>query len=77
MGEQKIGQAEKKSRQILKEAHAQAESIRKEANLGAKELSFKVRTDFDKEANSKRKELLTANLLLSFPSRTMVVAKQR
>ena len=57
MGEQKIGQAEKKSRQILKEAHAQAESIRKEANLGAKELSFKVRTDFDKEANSKRKEL--------------------
>ena len=57
LGEQKIRRAEEKSLQILKEARSQGDSIRKGANLEAKELLLKLRTDFEKETRERRKEL--------------------
>jgi len=56
-GEQKIRRAEEKSRQILKEAQSQVDSIRKETKLEAKELLLRLRTDFEQETSARRKEL--------------------
>jgi len=56
-GEQKIRKAEERSRQILKEAQSQVDSIRKEAKLEAKELLLRLRMDFEQETSARRKEL--------------------
>ncbi len=71
LAEQKIGRAEKKSRQILKETHSQADSIRKEAHLEAKELLLKLRTDFEAETKERRKELHSSERRLNQRERNL------
>ena len=71
LGEQKIRRSEETSRQILKEAHSQADSIQKEAKLEAKELLLKLRTDFDRETRARGKELHSSERKLSQRERNL------
>ncbi|MDE0472301.1 MAG: ribonuclease Y [Ekhidna sp.] len=55
----KIRTAEEQSKLILKEAEVNAESIKKDKILQAKENFFKMKTEFEEESNRKKSILLT------------------
>lgn len=56
--EKKIQRAEERARIILQDAERYAQSKRKEANLEAKDLLYKMRLEFEKESKGRRQELL-------------------
>ncbi|MBC6400564.1 MAG: ribonuclease Y [Ekhidna sp.] len=55
----KIKRAEEESKLILREAEVNAESLKKDKMLEAKENFFKMKTEFEKESNRKKNILLT------------------
>jgi len=55
--ENKLDSAEEYSRKIILEASRQAETIRKEAQLQAKDKLYQMKLDFEEETRSRRKEL--------------------
>ena len=55
----KIKEAEEQSKLILKEAEVNAESIKKDKILEAKENFLKMKTDFEEESNRKKNILIT------------------
>jgi len=55
--ENKLDSAEEYSRKIILEASRQAETIRKEAQLQAKDKLYQMKLDFEEETKSRRKEL--------------------
>ena len=57
MVENKLDSAEAYSRKIVLEASKQAETIRKEAQLQAKDKLYQMKIDFEEETRSRRKEL--------------------
>ena len=57
MAESKLDSAEDYSRKIILEASKQAETIRKEAQLQAKDKLYQMKLDFEEETRSRRKEL--------------------
>ena len=57
MVENKLASAEDYSRKIMLEAGKQAETIRKEAQLQAKDTLYQMKLDFEEETRSRRKEL--------------------
>jgi ribonuclease Y len=57
MVENKIDSAEDYSRKVILEASKQAESIKKEAQLQAKDKLYQMKLDFEEETRSRRKEL--------------------
>ena len=60
LGQQKLKNATLQAKAIIDEAQKNAEGIRKEADLNAKDLLFKTRQDFEKETRERRDEI--ANL---------------
>lgn len=56
--EKKITIAEKKAQQIIEEAKKNAENRRREVDLEAKDLLYRMRTEFEKETKDRRQELL-------------------
>jgi len=57
MVENKLDSAEEYSRKIILEANRQAETIRKEAQLQAKDKLYQMKLDFEEETSSRRKEV--------------------
>jgi ribonuclease Y len=57
MVENKIDSAEDYSRKVILEASKHAESIKKEAQLQAKDKLYQMKLDFEEETRSRRKEL--------------------
>jgi ribonuclease Y len=57
MAESKLDSAEEYSRKVILEASKQAETIRKEARLHAKDKLYQMKLDFEDETRSRRKEL--------------------
>lgn len=57
VAESKLDSAEDYSRKIILEASKQAETIRKEAQLHAKDKLYQMKLDFEEETRSRRKEL--------------------
>lgn len=57
MVENKLDSAEEYSRKIILEANRQAETIRKEAQLQAKDKLYQMKLDFEEETRSRRKEV--------------------
>jgi ribonuclease Y len=57
MVENKLDSAEAYSRKVVLEASKQAETIRKEAQLHAKDKLYQMKLDFEEETGSRRKEL--------------------
>jgi len=57
MADSKLDSAEQYSRKIILEASKQAEIIRKEAHLQAKDKLYQMKLDFEEETRSRRKEL--------------------
>ncbi|UCH08736.1 MAG: ribonuclease Y [Deltaproteobacteria bacterium] len=57
MVESKLDSAEEYSRKVMLEASKQAETIRKEAQLQAKDKLYQMKLEFDEETRSRRKEL--------------------
>ena len=55
--ENKLDSAEEYSRKIILEASRQAETIRKEAQLQAKDKLYQMKLDFEEETRSRRKEV--------------------
>ncbi len=55
--ENKLDSAEDYSRKVMLEASKQAETIRKEAQLQAKDKLYQMKLDFEEETKSRRKEL--------------------
>jgi ribonuclease Y len=53
----KVKLAEERSKAIIEEARNQAESRRREAQLEAKDLLLKMRSEFEKDSKERRKEL--------------------
>lgn len=56
--EGKLRSAEQRAKQILEEAQRQQESKRKETELEAKDLLYKIRADFERETKERRHELI-------------------
>ncbi len=57
IGERTIKSAEKKAREIIQEAENIALNKKREVDIEAKELLYRLRTEFDRETKNKRKEL--------------------
>jgi len=57
MVENKLDSAEEYSKKIILEASRQAETIRKEAQLQAKDKLYQMKLDFEEETRSRRKEV--------------------
>ncbi len=57
MVENKIDSAENYSRKVILDASKQAENIKKEAQLQAKDKLYQMKLDFEEETRSRRKEL--------------------
>jgi ribonuclease Y len=57
ISEKKLDSAEDYSRKVILEASRQAETIRKEAQLQAKDKLYQMKLDFEEETRSRRKEL--------------------
>ncbi len=57
MVENKLDSAEEYSRKIILESNRQAETIRKEAHLQAKDKLYQMKLDFEEETRSRRKEV--------------------
>ena len=53
----KVKRAEERSKNIVEEAKKEAESRRREAQLEAKDLLLKMRSDFERESQDRRREL--------------------
>ncbi|MGC8976825.1 MAG: ribonuclease Y [Candidatus Ratteibacteria bacterium] len=58
VGERTIKSAEKRAKEIIQEAEEQALKKKRELDIEAKELLYRLRADFEKETKNKRKELL-------------------
>ncbi len=50
--------AEKRAKELIEQATRESESKRKEAELEAKDLRYKITTDFEKETKDRRQDLL-------------------
>ncbi len=59
MVESKLDSAEDYSRKVMLEASKQAETIRREAQLQAKDKLYQMKLEFEEETRSRRKELQT------------------
>jgi ribonuclease Y len=59
IGEQKVKEAAARAKAVLDDAHRNAETLRKEAEINAKDLQFKMRQDFEKETRDRREEIVT------------------
>jgi len=57
MADSKLDSAEEYSRKVILEASKQAETIKKEAELQAKDKLYQMKLDFEEETRSRRKEL--------------------
>jgi len=57
MADSKLDSAEEYSRKVILEASKQAETIKKEAQLQAKDKLYQMKLDFEEETRSRRKEL--------------------
>ncbi len=57
LGEQRLKNATLQAKTIIEEANRTAEAVRKEGELGAKDLLFKMRQDFEKETRERREEI--------------------
>ncbi|MFH0877764.1 MAG: ribonuclease Y [Candidatus Omnitrophota bacterium] len=57
IGQQKLKSATAQAKAIVDEAAKQAEAARREAELNAKDLLFKMRQDFEKETRERRDEI--------------------
>lgn len=57
VGERTIKSAEKRAKEIIQEAEDIALKKKREIDIEAKELIYKLRSDFEKETKNKRKEL--------------------
>ena len=57
MADSKLDSAEEYSRKVVLEASKQAETIKKEAQLQAKDKLYQMKLDFEEETRSRRKEL--------------------
>lgn len=57
IAEARVGQAEKQSSRILKESRKEGDTILKEAKLEAKEYLYRAKSDSDREAKDRKKEL--------------------
>lgn len=58
IGEQKMKEAALRAKTVLDDAHRNAETVRKEAEINAKDLQFKMRQDFEKETRDRREEIV-------------------
>ena len=57
LGEQKVKEAAARAKAVLDDAQRNAETVRKEAEINAKDLLFKMRQDFEKETRDRREEI--------------------
>ncbi|MDD5450141.1 MAG: Rnase Y domain-containing protein, partial [Candidatus Omnitrophica bacterium] len=57
IAERKVRSAEQKAKDILEDAKKQHDSRKREIELEAKDLLYKLRADFDKETKERRQEL--------------------
>jgi ribonucrease Y len=57
VGERKVASAERRAKEVLHEAEKEANSKRKEAELEAKDLLFKTRSEFEEQTKQRREEL--------------------
>jgi ribonuclease Y len=57
MGRKQLASAELKTKQLVDEATRQAEAIRKQAQIDAKELQHTIRQEFDEKTKSRQQEL--------------------
>lgn len=57
--ENKIEKVEEYSKKLISQAQKEAENIKKEAELKAKDLLYQMKLDFEKEAKEKREQLLS------------------
>jgi ribonuclease Y len=60
-----LSKAEEEAARIIREAQKEAESLKKEAVLEAKEKHYNLRTDFEKQARDRRRELNSLDKRLS------------
>lgn len=58
LGEHRLKSANLQAKAIIEDAKRQTESIRREADLNAKDLLFKMRQDFEKETRDRRDEIV-------------------
>lgn len=58
LGQQRLKNAALQAKAIIEEANKNAEGIRKESELNARDLLFKMRQDFEQETKQRRDELL-------------------
>ena len=65
LGQQKLKNATLQAKAIIDEAQKNAEGIRKEADLNAKDLLFKTRQDFEKETRERREEIVNLEKRMS------------
>jgi len=57
VGERTMAAAEKRAKEIIQEAENLAQSKKREIDLEAKEILFRLRTDFERETRNKRREI--------------------
>jgi ribonuclease Y len=57
LGEQRLKSAKLQAKAIIDEATKSAEAVRKEGELNAKDLLFKMRQDFEKETRERKEEI--------------------
>ncbi len=57
IGERTMAAAEKRAKEIIQEAENLAQSKKREIDLEAKEILFRLRTDFERETRNKRREI--------------------
>ncbi len=65
LGEQRLKNATMQAKVIVDEATRNAEAIRKEGELSAKDLLFKMRQDFEKETRDRRDEIVNIEKRIS------------
>ncbi len=58
LAEKRLGMAEKLSQKIIKDAEKEAEAKRREASLEAKDELYQSRTEFERQTQARRNELL-------------------
>src|SRR5476649_810019 len=74
LGRQRADQANKDAGGIKELAQREAETIRKEAELHAKDLLLKMRQDFEKETKERRDELSSMEKRVLSAKRTWISA---
>ena len=58
IAEKKTGDAETKAGQILEQAKKEAQGLRREAELEAKDLLYRMRQDFERQTQDRRQEIV-------------------